>query len=104
LSLDTFWSLYKETIYSSKIPFSGEPLKGLQVMGFLEARLLDFDNLFILSVNEDTLPASSNHPSFIPYNIRKSFGLPTYEDQQAVSSYHFYRLLQRANKIYLLYN
>jgi RecB family exonuclease len=104
LSLDTFWSLYKEIIYSSKIPFSGEPLKGLQVMGFLEARLLDFENLFILSVNEDTLPASSNHPSFIPYNIRKSFGLPTYEDQQSVSSYHFYRLLQRAERIYLLYN
>ncbi len=104
LSLDTFWNLYKEIIYSSKIPFSGEPLKGLQVMGFLETRLLDFENLFILSVNEDTLPASSNHPSFIPYNIRKSFGLPTYEDQQAVSSYHFYRLLQRAKNIYLLYN
>ncbi len=104
LSLDTFWNLYKEIIYSSRIPFSGEPLKGLQVMGFLETRLLDFENLFILSVNEDTLPASSNHPSFIPYNIRKSFGLPTYEDQQAVSSYHFYRLLQRAKNIYLLYN
>ncbi len=104
LSLDTFWNLYKEIIYSSRIPFSGEPLKGLQIMGFLETRLLDFENLFILSVNEDTLPASSNHPSFIPFNIRKAFELPTYEEQHAVSSYHFYRLLQRARNIHLLYN
>jgi CRISPR/Cas system-associated exonuclease Cas4 (RecB family) len=104
LSLNTFWNLYKEVIYSSKIPFSGEPLKGLQVMGFLETRLLDFENLFILSVNEDTLPASSSQASFIPYNIRKTFGLPTYEEQHAVSSYHFYRLIQRAKNIYLLYN
>ena len=104
LSLETFWNLYREIIYSAKIPFSGEPLKGLQVMGFLETRLLDFENVFILSVNEDMLPASSNHPSFIPYRIRKAFGLPTYEDQHAVASYHFYRLLQRAKNIYLLYN
>ena len=104
LTAETFWNLYREIIFSSRIPFSGEPLKGLQVMGFLETRLLDFENVFILSVNEDTLPASSNHPSFIPYNIRKAFDLPTYEDQHAVSSYHFYRLLQRAKNIYLLYN
>ncbi len=104
LTIETFWNLYREIIFSSRIPFSGEPLKGLQVMGFLETRLLDFENVFILSVNEDTLPASSNHPSFIPFNIRKAFELPTYEDQHAVSSYHFYRLLQRAKNIYLLYN
>jgi len=103
-SLDVFWNLYRTIIFSTRIPFSGEPLKGLQVMGFLETRLLDFENLFILSVNEDTLPASSSHSSFIPYNIRKAFDLPTYEDQHAVSSYHFYRLLQRAKNIYLLYN
>ncbi|MCX6291839.1 MAG: PD-(D/E)XK nuclease family protein [Bacteroidetes bacterium] len=104
LSLDTFWNLYKEIIYSSRIPFSGEPLKGLQVMGFLETRLLDFENLFILSVNEDTLPSSSSNASFIPYNIRKAFNLQTFEEQHAVSSYHFYRLLQRAKNIFLLYN
>ena len=104
LSVENFWSLYREIIYSSRIPFSGEPLKGLQVMGFLETRLLDFENVFILSVNEDMLPSSSNHPSFVPFSIRKAFGLPTYEDQQAIASYHFYRLLQRSKNIYLLYN
>ena len=102
--LDTMWYLFREIIYSSKIPFTGEPLKGLQVMGFLETRVLDFDNVIILSVNEDVLPSSGNSPSFIPYSIRKAFGLPTYEEQHAVSAYHFYRLLQRASNIHLLYN
>ena len=73
-------------------------------MGFLETRVLDFDRVILLSVNEDVLPASGNKPSFIPFNIRKAFGLPTFEDQHAVSAYHFYRLLQRAGSIHLLYN
>ncbi|MFN8144942.1 MAG: PD-(D/E)XK nuclease family protein [Bacteroidia bacterium] len=102
--LDTVWYLFREIIYSSKIPFTGEPLKGLQVMGFLETRVLDFDNVIVLSVNEEVLPSSGNSPSFIPYSIRKAFGLPTYEEQHAVSAYHFYRLLQRAGNIHLLYN
>ena len=66
--------------------------------------MLDFDNVIILSVNEDVLPASGNNPSFIPFNIRKAFGLPTYEEQHAVSAYHFYRLLQRAKNIFLIHN
>ncbi|HRH66924.1 MAG TPA: PD-(D/E)XK nuclease family protein [Bacteroidia bacterium] len=102
--LETMWYLFREIIYSSKIPFTGEPLKGLQVMGFLETRVLDFDNVIILSVNEEVLPSSGNSPSFVPYSIRKAFGLPTYEEQHAVSAYHFYRLLQRATTIHLLYN
>src|SRR5690242_16939582 len=73
-------------------------------MGFLETRVLDFENLIILSMNEDILPTSSRHPSFIPFSIRKVFGLPTYEEQNGVASYHFYRLLQRARNIYLIYN
>lgn len=102
--LSTWWNLLRETIHSSKIPFSGEPLEGLQVMGFLESRVLDFDNIILLSVNEDVLPAAGQHPSFVPYGIRKAFGMPTHEDVHAVTAYHFYRLLQRAGKISLLYN
>src|SRR6185436_2801810 len=81
LSAESFWNLYKEIIRADRVPFSGEPLNGLQIMGFLETQLLDFDNLFILSVNEDTLPPSSHQPSFIPYNLRKAFGLPASEEQ-----------------------
>ena len=102
--LETFWKIFREIISSVKIPFTGEPLKGLQIMGFLETRVLDFDNVIILSVNEDVLPASGNKPSFIPFNIRKAFKLPTYEEQHAVSAFHFFRLLQRAKNIFLIHN
>lgn len=103
-TLETWWKLFNEIIRSTKIPFSGEPLEGLQVMGFLESRVIDFENVVLLSVNENHLPAAGQHPSFIPYGIRKAFGMPTHEDQHAVTAYHFYRLIQRARKIYLLYN
>ena len=103
-SVSTFWKIFREIISSIRIPFSGEPLKGLQVMGFLETRVLDFENVILLSVNEDVLPAGGNSPSFIPFNIRKAFGLPTFEEQHAVSAFHFYRLLQRAKNIFLLHN
>ena len=104
LSITTFWKIFKEVIQSVRIPFTGEPLKGLQIMGYLETRVLDFENVILLSVNEDVLPAAGNSPSFIPFNIRKAFGLPTYQEQHAVSAFHFYRLMQRAKNIYLLYN
>ncbi len=104
LTLSSFWNLFKEIIHSSKIPFTGEPLQGLQVMGFLETRVLDFETVFILSVNEDVLPASSKGHSFIPYSLRKGYGLPTFEEQDAVYAYHFYRLLQRAKNIKLYHN
>lgn len=104
LTLASFWNLFKEIIHSSKIPFTGEPLQGLQVMGFLETRVLDFETVFILSVNEDVLPASSKGHSFIPYSLRKGYGLPTFEEQDAVYAYHFYRLLQRAKTIKLYHN
>ncbi|REK47686.1 MAG: PD-(D/E)XK nuclease family protein [Bacteroidetes bacterium] len=104
VGIDTFWQLFRELSSKVRIPFSGEPLSGLQVMGFLETRVLDFENVIMLSVNEDLLPASGNKPSFIPFNIRKSFSLPTYEEQHSVSAYHFYRLLQRASKVFLVYN
>ncbi|MEO8088130.1 MAG: PD-(D/E)XK nuclease family protein, partial [Bacteroidota bacterium] len=104
ISVETFRSLFNEVIRSTRIPFTGEPLKGLQVMGFLETRVLDFENLIILSLNEDILPPASHHPSFIPYTIRRAFGLPTFEAHNAIAAYHFYRLLQRAKNIYFIYN
>jgi CRISPR/Cas system-associated exonuclease Cas4 (RecB family) len=97
-------NLISEIIRSSTVPFSGEPLKGLQVMGFLETRALDFENVIILNVNEGTLPYSSRHASFIAYALRKSFRLPVFTEKDAISSYHFYRLLQRAKNIFLLYD
>ena len=93
-----------EIIRSGSVPFSGEPLNGLQMMGFLETRALDFENVIILNVNEGTLPHSSRHNSFIAYPLRKSFGLPVFTEKDAVASYHFYRLLQRAKNIFLLYD
>ena len=104
ISIDTFRTLFREVILSTRIPFTGEPLKGLQVMGFLETRVLDFENVIILSLNENALPPAGHHPSFVPYNIRRAFGLPTFEDNNAISAYHFYRLLQRAKNVFLVYN
>jgi CRISPR/Cas system-associated exonuclease Cas4 (RecB family) len=98
------WKLIFEMLKSLKIPLTGEPVNGLQVMGFLETRNLDFENLYILSVNEEIMPGTSAGNSYIPYVIRKAYGLPTYEDQDAIYAYHFYRLLQRAKNIHLLYN
>ncbi len=99
-----FWHILIESLKNIKIPFTGEPLEGLQVMGLLESRSLDFDNVFILSMNEGILPKGNTHNSFIPYNLRRAFKLPTYEDSDSISAYYFYRLIQRAKNIYLFYN
>lgn len=104
MKLDAFLRLMEEVIQGARVPFSGEPLEGLQVMGMLETRALDFDHVFILSVNEKVLPRESNRGSFIPYDLRKAFGLPTVENQGALYSYNFYRLLQRAKTVHLFYN
>jgi hypothetical protein len=101
---DTFWKLLVEILNSIRIPFTGEPLKGLQIMGLLETRLLDFDNVFILSLNEGILPRGSTQSSFIPYHLRKAFRLPCYEEEDANTAYNFYRLLQRSTNICLIYN
>lgn len=85
------------------IPFSGEPLEGMQIMGLMETRMLDFKNLIILSANEGIIPTSGHTASFIPYNLRLGFGLPTPEHQDALFAYYFYRLLQRAEHVKLLY-
>jgi len=102
--LRTLHSLFREAAAAMPVPFYGEPLEGIQVMGMLETRTLDFENVILVSANEDTLPSKKSYNSFIPFEIRQSFGLPTHHDQQAVFAYHFYRLLQRSNQAWLIYN
>ncbi len=99
-----FQKLFRQVIQSQRIPFAGEPLKGLQIMGVLETRNLDFENVFMLSLNEGLLPASPRQGSYIPNAIRKAYSLPTNEQQDAIYAYLFYRVLQRAKNITLLYN
>jgi RecB family exonuclease len=104
MDLDTFRRLLREVIASASIPFSGEPLNGLQVLGVLETRLLDFPHIIMLSVNEGLVPSAAASSSFIPFNLRKAFGLPTQEEKDAVHAYHFYRSLQRTRTAHLLFN
>jgi hypothetical protein len=99
-----FLSLIRDIFRNIKIPFTGEPVKGLQIMNIQETRALDFDNLILLSVNEGRLPHEANKPSYIPYNLRKGYGLPCREDLEAISAYNFYRLIQRAKNVRLLYS
>ena len=100
----TFIRLMRKLLSSTQIPFHGEPVKGLQVMGILETRTLDFDHLILLSVNEGFMPGSTNDNTFIPQFLRKGFELSTLEHQDSVYAYYFYRLIQRAKKITLVYN
>ncbi len=102
--LKSFMRLFRQLGRTQKIPFVGEPLTGLQIMGVLETRNLDFKNVFVMSLNEGALPSSGNKASYIPYNIRKAYGLPTAEHQDAMYAYLFYRVLQRAENVYLFYN
>jgi hypothetical protein len=102
--LKSFLRLFRQLIRTSKIPFSGEPLRGLQIMGVLETRNLDYKNVFVLSLNEGAFPALSGKGSYVPFSIRKTYKLPTVEHQDAIYSYLFYRVLQRAENISLFYN
>lgn len=97
-------SIYKELLSSETLDFQGEPLQGLQVMGMLESRVLDFETVIISSVNEGVLPSGKSNNSFIPFDIKLENKLPTYKEKDAVYTYHFYRLLQRAKNVYILYN
>ena len=101
---ETCLKLLLQITSSITVPFNGEPLAGLQVIGSLEVRALDFDNLIILSVNEGTFPSSLQSNSLIPYNLRVGFGLPTYELQDAIAAYHFYRSIYRAKRVWLIYD
>ncbi len=97
-------NLYKEVLNNENLDFQGEPLQGLQIMGMLESRVLDFETIIISSVNEGILPSGKTNNSFIPYDVKLENGLPTYKEKDAIYTYHFYRLLQRAKDIYIIYN
>lgn len=96
--------LFRQLQREEKLDFFGEPLKGLQVMGVLETRLLTFERLIITHVNEEVLPAGRSENSFIPYDLKRGFGLPTHREKDAIYAYHFYRLLQGTKHVCLLYD
>ena len=100
----TYFRLLAKLLGAAAVPFRGEPLKGLQVMGPLETRALDFDNLVVLSCNEGMFPRRSVSASFVPAELRRGFGLPTYEYQDAVWAYYFYRMIRRASRVWLLFD
>lgn len=103
LNTATLRKLLSDSIKTIRIPFEGEPVRGLQIMGTLETRCLDFKNVIILSMNEGIFPTDKMSQSYIPYEMRKEF-LTTHKEKDADSAYLFYRLLQRAENVYLLYN
>lgn len=104
ISLDTLYRMIRQLMSGITIPFEGEPLSGLQVMGMLETRGLDFENLIIPSFNEGSLPKRNNTNSFIPYSLRKCFELPVPDYHDAITSYNFYRLIHRAKRVFFLYD
>ncbi|WP_299098340.1 PD-(D/E)XK nuclease family protein [uncultured Winogradskyella sp.] len=103
-SIVALQSIYKELLSSETLDFKGEPLEGLQIMGMLESRVLDFETVIISSVNEGILPSGKTNNSFIPFDVKTENNLPTFKEKDAVYTYHFYRLLQRAKNVYILYN
>ncbi|MCQ2068513.1 MAG: PD-(D/E)XK nuclease family protein [Bacteroidaceae bacterium] len=104
LSTDTLCRLIRSILSTTTVPFHGEPAVGMQIMGLIETRNLDFRNVLLLSAQEGVLPKSGQSASFIPYNIRVAFGLTTMQDKSAVSSYNFHHLLQRAENVTMVYN
>lgn len=103
-NLKALKNLVKQLLSKETLDFQGDPLEGLQLMGMLESRNLDFETIILTSVNEGILPSGKSNNSFIPFDLKIAHGLPTYKEKDAVYTYHFYRLLQRAKHIYLLYN
>ncbi|PCI34111.1 MAG: hypothetical protein COB60_06825 [Flavobacteriaceae bacterium] len=103
-SIRVLQQFYKLLTQQESLSFQGEPLNGLQLMGMLETRVLDFETVILTSTNEGVLPNGKGEQSFLPFEIKKMFGIPTYQEKDAIFSYHFYRLIQRAKNVYLLYN
>jgi hypothetical protein len=103
MGIKNFSILLRRLLFATNLPFDGEPTKGLQIMGILETKNLDFQNILILSANENFLPKSENEASFIPYNLRRAFGLTTSDKRDSIYAYYFYRLLQRAENITISY-
>lgn len=104
MTVETWFGLLKKLARSISVSFSGEPLSGMQVMGVLETRSLDFENLIILSMNEGVFPLKNAANSFIPYTLRTGFSLPTHEHRDGTYAYHFYRMIGRAKRIFMLYD
>jgi len=104
MTAQLFVRIFRQMMSGLRLPFTGEPVRGLQVMGVLETRNLDFDNVIILSLNEGVYPKSEAVNTFIPGNLRRGFGLPTVDEQDALYAYTFYRLLHRAKQVHLLHN
>lgn len=102
--LKSLQALFQELLSLETLDFKGDPLEGLQLMGVLESRNLDFETVIITSVNEGIIPSGKSNNSFIPFDLKRAFGLPTFKEKDAVYTYHFYHLLQRAKNIYLIYN
>ena len=103
-SIRMLHQIYKNSIYSESLNLGGEPFEGVQLMGLLESRGMDFENIIITSLNEGILPLGKSGHSFIPYDLKKEKGLPTYKERDAIYTYYFYRLLQRAKNVFLLYD
>lgn len=103
-SLNTLYVFYLQLLNNENLFFQGEPLRGLQIMGMLESRVLDFENVILTSANEGFLPSAASQDSFIPFEIKLAKDLPTYREKDAIFAYHFYRLLHRAKNVYILYN
>jgi len=104
LSLDAIRRIFKQIVSPQKVPFSGEPLAGIQIMGLLETRLLSFKNVIFVSVNEGTIPAKGGSQSFLPYNLRDGFGIQTHRHRESIFAYHFYRILSQAENIHLVFD
>lgn len=104
LPIDIFTSLLRRHLQTLTIPFEGEPIKGLQVMGILETRNIDFKNVILLSMTDANFPGNrTDQPSFIPYGLRFAYDMPTPEEHEAMYAYYFYRLIQRAERVEMLY-
>ncbi|MEM7485697.1 MAG: PD-(D/E)XK nuclease family protein [Bacteroidota bacterium] len=103
-NLRSIRSFFAQLASIETLDFIGEPLSGLQIMGMLESRNLDFETIILTSVNEGILPSGKSNNSFIPFDVKREYGLPTYKEKDAIYTYHFYRLLQRAKNIHIIYN
>ena len=101
---DALYYIMKESLKTKKLDFRGDKMNSIQIMGILQTRALDFENVIITHVNEGTFPQSKRDDSFLPFSIRKAFGIPTFLEKDSINSYHFFRILQRAKNIFLLYN
>lgn len=103
-NINALYQVYKELLSTETLDFKGEPISGLQIMGMLESRALDFKRIILVSVNEGILPSGKSNNSFIPFDLKTAFNLPTYQHKDAVYAYHFFRLLQRAENIKIIHN